>query len=104
MSLQNKALITHNDAVSIEASVRNILHCDRGGYGGLVEADVYERHPLEAAIACVIALHTPEKDDMVDSYIDDFFLSWRDATQEQYEKNFYTEFRDLVNRLKDNAN
>lgn len=104
MSLQNKALITHNDAVHIENSVRSVLHCDRGGYGGLVEADVYEKHPLDAAIACIIALHTPEKDDRIDPYIDDFIYAWRNATPEQYEENFRADFDGLVDRLKDNAN
>lgn len=45
--------IKHEDAVMLESLVRKTCKCQRYGIGGLVDADVYVKHPMEAFILCI---------------------------------------------------
>lgn len=101
MYLAGNDLITRGEAVSIEHTVSRILQCNRLGYGGLVNADLYIKNPLEAAIACTVFLLPAGTDDRVDGYISDFFFYWRNATVEQYRDNFYEEFISFVKKLEE---
>ena len=65
--------IEHGLAIALETTVRSVAHCERYGYGGLVDADLYEIAPLEAAIMCVALLYQNKYDDE----ISEFFRKWR---------------------------
>ena len=48
--------IKHGDAVVLEAIVRGVFNCERGGMGGLIDADHFEREPFDAAIIAIAPL------------------------------------------------
>lgn len=45
--------IEHADAVMLESVVRKACKCGRREIGGLVDADIYVGHPMEAYVLCV---------------------------------------------------
>ena len=49
--------IKHEDAVVLEAIVRRTFNCERGGMGGFVDADHFEREPFDAAIVIIFLLY-----------------------------------------------
>lgn len=100
MLLADNDYLTQNDAVSLEWYVGSLLRCGPSGYGGLVNADLYRKHPLEAAIACIVFLHPTGDDDRIDSRIADFFSYWRHATKDEYTERFTDEFKNLIDFVK----
>lgn len=65
--------ISWEHAYRIESIVTKYLCCNRGGFGGLVDAKNYEDNPLEAAIELSMRFYQLKyKDD-----IDTFFAKWR---------------------------
>lgn len=69
--------ISHGAAVHLETIVRSVFSCDRCGVCGLVDADIYESHPLEAAIACTSVLYRKTVGDDVEDKVAEFFRKWR---------------------------
>ena len=69
--------ISHSWATSIEGTVRYFLGCEYQAYGGLVDADVYETHPLEAAVLLVGIFYRHKHDEEIAA----FFRKWRTAFQ-----------------------
>ncbi len=45
--------IEHADAVMLESLVRKTCKCQRRDIGGLVDADIYAKHPMEAFVLCI---------------------------------------------------
>lgn len=93
--------IEHQHGHLLETIVRSALHCDRCGYGGLVDADIYEFHPLEAAILTTSVLYKAEYDEE----IADFFAKWRVIFDYPHDNDEYTiddyiaDFESLVDLL-----
>ncbi|MEE0212305.1 MAG: hypothetical protein UD750_00375 [Collinsella sp.] len=48
--------INHNDAICLERIVREAFSCDRGGMGGLIDADHFEQEPFDAALILLTPL------------------------------------------------
>ena len=69
--------ITHDDAYMLERIVRGVFNCDRGGMGGFIDADHFERAPFDAALIVLASLW--EKDTHVDDEIADFLCKWEDV-------------------------
>jgi len=51
------ALISHNDAISLERIVRKVYKCDRFGISGYADADHLESSPLDAATLVIAPLY-----------------------------------------------
>ena len=49
--------IQHSDAVVLESIIRKLFKCDRTGVSGLADADMFESHPMNAAIMVVSYIH-----------------------------------------------
>ena len=94
-------MISHGDAISLETIVRNITKCDRYGFGGLIDADIYEANPLEASIICVALLYHNKYDDQIAEYFRKWRFAFRDAenSSELSADEYITELRELVKLL-----
>lgn len=90
--------MTHGDAVTLEMMVGKVFHCDRYGIGGFVNADIFERYPMEAVAMCVTKLYNGSYDDE----IVEFARKWRivfeypEENKEETIDNFISEFSALI--------
>lgn len=94
--------IRHDSAIVLEAIVRKVYRCDRGGMGGYIDADNYEENPFDAAL---IAL-APLWERCEPHEIDDFLFKWdcafrRNEGEQVDEIAFIKELGDLVDMLLD---
>ena len=48
--------IRHDSAIVLEAIVRKVHRCDRGGMGGYIDADNFESNPFDAALIALAPL------------------------------------------------
>ena len=94
--------IKHEDAVVLEAIVRRTFNCERGGMGGFVDADHFEREPFDAAIIAIAPLwqrSNPKE-------IEEFLFKWESVLRDENIKDadihtYINEFRSLMSRLTD---
>lgn len=95
-------VIEQTHAISIEHTVRSALGCDRFGYGGCVNSDVYRKNPLEAAIICIGHLYRGS----FDKEIGEFFTKWRtvftypEDNQEYKIEDYILELKTLIKLIK----
>ena len=71
--------IKHEDAVVLEAIVRRTFNCERGGMGGFVDADHFEREPFDAAIIAIAPLwqrSNPKE-------IEEFLFKWESVLRDE---------------------
>ena len=71
--------IKHEDAVVLEAIVRRTFNCERGGMGGFVDADHFEREPFDAAIISIAPLwqrSNPKE-------IEEFLFKWESVLRDE---------------------
>lgn len=54
--------INHNEAIELEHQVRRLYDCDRGGVSGMVDADYFEGHPIQAAVLVVSYIYANHRE------------------------------------------
>jgi hypothetical protein len=67
--------INHNDAITLEHTIRNLYGCDRAGIAGLANADVFEHYPMYAgvlAVAYFYAKRIPVDDNELDLFLNKY--------------------------------
>ncbi len=100
--------ISHGAASCLETIVRGIVKCDRYGICGLVDADIYESNPIEAAVMSVAFLYKRSVGDDVEDKVAAFFRKWRivfdhpDDNQEYTEGMYIEELKSIIDLLKGN--
>ena len=93
--------IKHEDASVLEAIVRRVFNCERGGMGGLIDADHFEREPFDAAIIAIAPLWqraNPKE-------IEEFWFKWESVLRDENTKDvdiktYIDELRNLIDKLK----
>lgn len=92
MKIENGAL-AHNYAISIEHRLRSVFNCQRGGFGGQIDADVIQKHPYLSMTQGIAYLYgrngdIEKMDEFIDKYVgySDFsiedFLGFEDKKRE----------------------
>jgi hypothetical protein len=94
----------HGYAVSIEHKLRNIFKCERGGLGGIIDADYIDSNPF-SAMGCAIAVfyNTNENKIMIDNFLNQFYFYNDKSIIEIGKKEFDNMndgFDDLLKKLK----
>ena len=94
--------LEHMDAVRLEHLVKDTCNLENGeSMGGLVSADRFAEHPLEAAMLCIAYKY----DSRYEAKIDEFIDVWRSAFQYPDEAQEYTaeryiaELKELVQAM-----
>ncbi len=62
-------------AISVEHSIRNILGCNRFGFGGLVDSDVIRKNPLatiSAGLGYLFANANNDKRTRIEEYLENY--------------------------------
>ena len=54
--------INRNEAIELEHQVRRLYDCDRGGVSGMVDADYFEGHPIQAAVLVVSYIYANHRE------------------------------------------
>lgn len=49
--------ISHNNAIELEYLVGRLYRCERSGVSGMVDADYFEGHPIQAAVLVVAYIY-----------------------------------------------
>lgn len=92
--------LTQADALRLESIVRSVIKCDRYGFGGLVDADIYFKYPLEAAIECVTFLYNSKSDELVGDNVAAFFRKWRYADDGMTIDEYISDLKSIIDMLK----
>ena len=93
--------ISHSDAITLEGIVREVFSCERGGMGGYIDADHFEREPFDAAL---IAL-APLWEKATFKQVEDFLYKWEgtlrstDKEEPQITNTYICELRTLIEDL-----
>lgn len=91
--------INHQQAITLEAVVRKVYSCDRGGMGGYIDADHFSSEPFDAALIALAPLWKNAEY----HEIEDFLFKWevlRSANGEPVDEDLYIEELDtLVSNL-----
>lgn len=72
---QNKQMMkSQGYALSIETTLKRIFDCDRGGFGGQIDADAIRKHPFLSITQGLAVLYNsaPEKRELIEKYIEKF--------------------------------
>ena len=76
--------IKHEDAVVLEAIVRRTFNCERGGMGGFVDADHFEREPFDAAIIAIVPLWQRSNPKEIEEFLRVVMMStWRKGNRRE---------------------
>ena len=93
--------IKHGDAVVLEAIVRGVFNCERGGMCGLIDADHFEREPFDAAIIAIAPLWQKSNSKEIGEFLFKWELVLRDKdTKDENIKNYIDELRNLIDKLR----
>lgn len=93
--------INHGDAVVLEAIVRGVFNCERGGMGGLIDADHFEREPFDAAIIAIAPLWQKSNSKEIGEFLSKWELVLRDKnTKDEIIKTYIDELRNLIDKLR----
>ena len=93
--------IKHGDAVVLEAIVRGVFNCERGGMGGLIDADHFEREPFDAAIIAIAPLWQKSNSKEVEEFLFNWELILRDKNAKDENINTYIdELQNLIDKLR----
>ena len=93
--------IKHGDAVVLEAIVRGVFNCERGGMGGLIDADHFEREPFDAAIIAIAPLWQKSNSKEIGEFLFKQELVLRDKnTKDEIIKTYIDELRNLIDKLR----
>ena len=91
--------INHQQAIILEAIVRKVYSCDRGGMGGYIDADHLSSEPFDAALIA----RAPLWKNAEHHEIEDFLFKWevlRSANDEPVDEDAYIEeLGTLINDL-----
>lgn len=92
-------MITHDRAVQLEHQVKRLYKCDRAGVSGLVDADYFERKPLQAAVLVIAYIYAHGLEDSKLQY-DEFLTKYEGLfettpTDEQVDE-YVTEIKAIV--------
>ncbi|SFO08374.1 hypothetical protein SAMN05216351_10367 [Pseudobutyrivibrio sp. JW11] len=94
-------MINHNQAIELEQIVRKLYKCDRGGVSRLVNADIFESSPIDAAklvISYIYAKDLNETDDQYASFIDQYAVKFAVADEIVDAEQYIDELLEIVNR------
>lgn len=93
--------IKHGDAVVLEAIVRGVFNCERGGMGGLIDADHFEREPFDAAIIAIAPLWQKSNSKEIEEFLFKWELILRDKnTEDENIKTYIGELQNLIDKLR----
>ncbi len=93
--------INHGDAVVLEAIVRGVFNCERGGMGGLIDADHFEREPFDAAIIAIAPLWQKSNSKEIEEFLFKWELILRDKnTEDENIKTYIGELQNLIDKLR----
>ena len=93
--------VKHGDAVVLEAIVRGVFNCERGGMGGLIDADHFEREPFDAAIIAIAPLWQKSNSKEIGEFLFKWELVLRDKnTKDEIIKTYIDELRNLIDKLR----
>ncbi len=93
--------IKHGDAVVLEAIVRGVFNCERGGMGGLIDADHFEIEPFDAAIIAIAPLWQKSNSKEIEEFLFKWELVLRDKnTKDENIKTYIDELRNLIDKLR----
>ena len=93
--------IKHGGAVVLEAIVRGVFNCERGGMGGLIDADHFEREPFDAAIIAIAPLWQKSNSKEIGEFLFKWELVLRDKnTKDEIIKTYIDELRNLIDKLR----
>ncbi len=84
----------HSVSIKVEHTVSKVLGCDRGGLGGFVDADHFDRHPFDAALIVAAARYG----DLVEEDVRKFFDRWYEQLQDS-DLDTYKRFSDELSKL-----
>lgn len=91
-------IINHNDATELEYQVRRLYKCDRGGVSGLVDADYFERHPVQAAVLVVAYIYAKELDSEPYQF-DEFLTKYENIFEYPEESDMPAEVKNYIEEL-----
>lgn len=96
----------HSYAVKIEHILWKVFNCNRGGFGGIVNADYIDRNPY-SAIACALAIYylnnTDENKKLIDKFLGDYYFYSDKSIVEIGENDInkiIEEFKNLLTTIK----
>lgn len=96
----NNMRIDHGNAVSLEWIARKVFKCDRSGYCGLIEADIFERSPFYAALICLTPhVHKYGENDEINAFFDKYYGVFDDLYDKQSAEATEKIIEDYVNDL-----
>lgn len=94
--------LNHNDALDLEQEVRKLFKCKSGGVCGLVNADRFERRPIDAAVMVVSYIYAKELQNSENQY-DKFLTEYNNIFEfpdegdaEHQVKNYISELKKIV--------
>lgn len=97
--------VPHSYAFQIETTTRAIFHCDRGGIGGIADADFIESNPFIAITIVLgnfynkIDINTKSK---IDKFIEDYYSEMGKSIKDIGEdtiKKIIKEFNDIIRTI-----
>lgn len=91
-------IINHNDATELEYQVRRLYKCDRGGVSGLVDADYFERYPVQAAVLVVAYIYAKELDSEPYQF-DEFLTKYKNIFEYSEESDMEAEVKNYIEAL-----
>lgn len=94
-------MIEHNQAIELELIVRKLYKCERGGVSRMVEADIFEDSPIEAAklvISYIYAKGLNETDDQYASFLDKYIVMFSDVEDKVDAEQYIDELEEIVDR------
>ena len=92
--------IKHDEAILLEAIVRNIYGCERGGMGGYIDADHFEGQPFDAALIALAPLWQRCEPHELDDFLFEWECAFRSGTEDDVDVNeFIQQLGTIVDSL-----
>lgn len=92
--------IERSDAIILEAVVRGVYGCDRGGMGGYIDADHFSSQPFDAALIALAPLWQRCDKETLESFLYGWECELRSDNNEDVDiAAFIHELRDLIDTL-----
>ena len=90
--------INHNEAIELEHQVRRLYDCDRGGVSGMVDADYFEGHPIQAAVLVVSYIYANHRESGPYQF-DEYLNKYETIFEYPDENNAIAEVRKYIDDL-----
>lgn len=88
----------HSYGLQLESTLRRVFNeDDRGGFGGIADADFCERNPLTAVVSALARVYYGEKRSVVNDFISDLYFDIGKSIAEIGEE----EIQEIISKFKD---